>query len=108
MFASAAMARMVAASYPDSANLSRAAVRIAALVWSAFVPMPTTVGQHMLTFLQAGRIMEMPTHVGKTLNKEFDHECHRRPHRGSRADRPHARRSTAGPGRSRHDRGRSG
>jgi hypothetical protein len=53
--ASAAIARMVARSYPSAANRSRAAVRIAARVASerrggVSVGMSTTVGQQPLTF----------------------------------------------------------
>ena len=49
MFASAAMARIVARSYPDSANRCLAAARITALVSADDLRMPTSVGQQLLT-----------------------------------------------------------
>jgi hypothetical protein len=49
MFASAAIARMVARSKPDSANRSLAAARITALVSAEDLRMPTSVCQQLLT-----------------------------------------------------------
>jgi 2-polyprenyl-6-methoxyphenol hydroxylase-like FAD-dependent oxidoreductase len=58
MFASAAIARMVARSNPDSANRCRAAARITALVSAEDLRMPTSVGQQVLTWRRNARIVD--------------------------------------------------
>src|ERR1700754_3164378 len=63
MLASAAVARMVARSKPDSANRSLAAARITALVSAEDLRMPTSVCQQLLT-LHIRRRIVMPTTVG--------------------------------------------
>jgi acetyl-CoA carboxylase alpha subunit len=59
--ASAAIARIVAAWKPAAPNRSRAAARMAALVPSDVLLMPTIVGQRALTQRFAGDNREMPT-----------------------------------------------
>src|SRR5258708_1977356 len=58
MFASAAIARMVARSNPDSANRCLAAARITALVSADDLRMPTSVGQQPLTYRKSRRIVD--------------------------------------------------
>jgi hypothetical protein len=58
MFASAAIARMVARSNPDSANRCLAAARITALVSVEDLRMPTSVGQQLLTYAKSRRIVD--------------------------------------------------
>src|SRR5882757_1594599 len=50
MFASAAIARIVDRSNPDSANRCLAAARITAFVSADDLRMPTSVGQQLLTY----------------------------------------------------------
>src|SRR2546425_906868 len=57
MFASAAIARMVARSYPDSANRCLAAARITAFVSADDRRMPTSVGQQVLTSCHGRRLL---------------------------------------------------